>query len=159
MKWGTCVQVNGEIRLREIREDDFLFFYSMYSNPEVMRYTLVNACARMEEYRPYFQKSMRDAAALVRVRFEYVAELPDGTRIGMGDIDQAYVQQAREGGDRLHVVARVLGERVCHAHRPMVAFGRFYGYAAGAGDRALQCIQRRLRKGHAKVRHEARIRG
>lgn len=80
------MQPNGEIRLREIREDDLLFFYSMYSSPEVMRYTLIDACAGLKEYMPYFQKSLRDAAALARVRFEYVAEL-DGARVGMGDID------------------------------------------------------------------------
>lgn len=80
------MEPNGEIRLREIREDDLLFFYGMYSSPEVMRYTFIDACAEYKDYLPYFQKSMRDAAAVHRVRFEYVAEL-NGTRVGMGDID------------------------------------------------------------------------
>jgi len=75
------------LRLRGIREDDLLFFYDMYSNPEVMRYTLTDACTRLEDYLPYFENSMRDAMKAEKLRFEYVAELPDGTRIGMGDID------------------------------------------------------------------------
>ncbi len=72
--------------LRDVGEDDLPLYYAMYASPEVMRYTLIDACQSLEAYRPYFERTLEDNRKPDRLLYEYAALLPDGRPIGMGNI-------------------------------------------------------------------------
>lgn len=71
---------------RYVQEKDLPLYYAMYSSPEVMQFTLIDACRSVEAYLPYFVGTLEDSKKPDRLIYEYVVGLLDGQPIGMGNI-------------------------------------------------------------------------
>ncbi|HWR22792.1 MAG TPA: GNAT family N-acetyltransferase [Feifaniaceae bacterium] len=76
----------GIVVLRNVEENDFSLYYAMYASPEVMRYTLIDACKSPEAYEPYFTRTLEDIRKPDRLLYEYTASLPNGEPVGMGNL-------------------------------------------------------------------------
>lgn len=83
---------------REFSEDDFNLFYSLFSNEQVMNYTLLDRYTREEELMPYFQKVLENNKTTKnRKAYEFAVFLSsDSSFIGMADIE-VYYQNAYGG--------------------------------------------------------------
>ncbi|MCX7711423.1 MAG: GNAT family N-acetyltransferase [Clostridia bacterium] len=73
---------------RELREEDFHLFYSVFSNEQVMKYALMDRVATEEELRPYFDQILKNNQTFEnREGYEYaVLSAIDGSFIGVADI-------------------------------------------------------------------------
>lgn len=80
------------LTFREFKEDDFNLFYSLFSNEQVMKYTLLNRYSCEEDLQPYFQNVLKNNTTTQnREAYEFAVFLSsDDSFIGMADIEINY---------------------------------------------------------------------
>lgn len=77
--------------LREIEEDDFDLFYSLYSNDKVMKYTYLDKFGSKEEFRSYFEEVIKNNLSKnKRAVYTYVVFLLDDNFAGIAEIEINY---------------------------------------------------------------------
>jgi len=84
---------------RAFGEEDFDLFYSVFSDGDVMRYTLMDACTSAEALRPYFQTVLQNNETTENRRtYEYaVYTASTGDFIGLADIEIHYNEKGGSG--------------------------------------------------------------
>lgn len=80
---------SNRLSFREFKEDEFNLFYSLFSNEQVMKYTLLGRYSCEEELQPYFQKVLKNNKTTQnRKAYEFAVFLSsDESFIGMADIE------------------------------------------------------------------------